>query len=411
MTTLLQKEQVDLARSIRNSAAVFLVMVMIEKVRPGRAVTPYEVAPILELDTRTVEKHMKSLCASNRAVFDGRGYVLTAGHALFLGMDQAQEIGMAPAEAQRRQALAINQAHADPALISAQSVQAVTHTLCVSLEDRLEEELFDSKKSSSSDSKSAQNVQLRPGVEGTYAIANGLTVVPQIMGLTFEDGRSIYRMEVIGGEVTSRDILNATEVLEGFGDVALHVLPVDAIKPELALGWVAKGYDDRQRLSNPPAGLVVSRLRDKPITQPPRKYLKDPTQYLPDDYCDLLHLKKYDCKSCVDTWFSTQAAYDEHVQTLHTVQAVEEEPEGCEYVVNEQLAPMWKTVLDNLQMEMPRASFDTWLRDTVALSHDGEVLTVGARNQYARDWLESRMSEVVNRLSGMQVSFVVASAD
>ncbi len=58
----------------------------------------------------------------------------------------------------------------------------------------------------------------------------------------------------------------------------------------------------------------------------------------------------------------------------------------------------WQTVLGQLQMEMPRASYDTWVRDTKPLSYDEGLLTIGVRNAYARDWLESRLSSTVSRL-------------
>jgi chromosomal replication initiator protein len=58
----------------------------------------------------------------------------------------------------------------------------------------------------------------------------------------------------------------------------------------------------------------------------------------------------------------------------------------------------WQSVLGQLQMEMPKASFDTWVRDTKPLSYDNGTLTIGARNAYARDWLESRLSSTVCRL-------------
>lgn len=58
----------------------------------------------------------------------------------------------------------------------------------------------------------------------------------------------------------------------------------------------------------------------------------------------------------------------------------------------------WQTVLGQLQMEMPRASYDTWVRDTRPISYSEGMLTVGVRNAYARDWLESRLSSTVSRL-------------
>lgn len=75
----------------------------------------------------------------------------------------------------------------------------------------------------------------------------------------------------------------------------------------------------------------------------------------------------------------------------------------------------WQSVLGQLQMEMPRASFDTWVRDTHPLSYEEGVMTIAARNAYARDWLENRLLSTVARLlAGMmnravEVRFVVAN--
>jgi len=73
----------------------------------------------------------------------------------------------------------------------------------------------------------------------------------------------------------------------------------------------------------------------------------------------------------------------------------------------------WQTVLGQLQMEMPRASFDTWVRDTKPISYQDGTLTIGVRNAYARDWLESRLTSTVSRLlvgvmnSSVAVNFMV----
>lgn len=74
----------------------------------------------------------------------------------------------------------------------------------------------------------------------------------------------------------------------------------------------------------------------------------------------------------------------------------------------------WQTVLGQLQMEMPRASYDTWVRDTRPVSYEDGLLTVGVGNAYARDWLESRLASTVSRLligimnRTVDVNFVVA---
>ncbi|GAB4548541.1 MAG: chromosomal replication initiator protein DnaA [Anaerolineales bacterium] len=77
----------------------------------------------------------------------------------------------------------------------------------------------------------------------------------------------------------------------------------------------------------------------------------------------------------------------------------------------------WQSVLSQLQMDMPRASYDTWVKDTRPVVFQNGVMTIGVRNAYARDWLESRLSETVNRLlvnalnASASVRFVVSQAD
>ncbi|MFC2028717.1 chromosomal replication initiator protein DnaA [Chloroflexota bacterium] len=74
----------------------------------------------------------------------------------------------------------------------------------------------------------------------------------------------------------------------------------------------------------------------------------------------------------------------------------------------------WQSALGQLQMEMPKASFDTWVRDTQILSYDGTKFMIGVRNAYARDWLESRLSSTATRLlmgilnQDVEVQFVVS---
>ena len=75
----------------------------------------------------------------------------------------------------------------------------------------------------------------------------------------------------------------------------------------------------------------------------------------------------------------------------------------------------WQSALGQLQMEMPKASFDTWVRDTQIASYVDGLFTVTVHNAYARDWLESRLSSTVKRLlmgimnRSVEVTFVVRS--
>jgi len=58
----------------------------------------------------------------------------------------------------------------------------------------------------------------------------------------------------------------------------------------------------------------------------------------------------------------------------------------------------WQAALGQLQMEMPKATFDTWVRDTNFVSFEDGVFVIGAVNEYARQWLEGRLSSTATRL-------------
>jgi chromosomal replication initiator protein len=73
----------------------------------------------------------------------------------------------------------------------------------------------------------------------------------------------------------------------------------------------------------------------------------------------------------------------------------------------------WRAALGQLQMEMPKAAFETWVRDAELISYEDGSFMVGVQNAYARDWLHSRLSSTITRLlTGMmnrtvEVRFVV----
>ncbi|HNT24301.1 MAG TPA: chromosomal replication initiator protein DnaA [Anaerolineales bacterium] len=58
----------------------------------------------------------------------------------------------------------------------------------------------------------------------------------------------------------------------------------------------------------------------------------------------------------------------------------------------------WQAALGQLQMDMPKASFDTWVRDAELVSYEDGVFVIGVANAYARDWLASRLSSTATRL-------------
>jgi chromosomal replication initiator protein DnaA len=73
--------------------------------------------------------------------------------------------------------------------------------------------------------------------------------------------------------------------------------------------------------------------------------------------------------------------------------------------------------MGQLQMEMSKAAFDTWISNAELVSYERDIYTIGVQNAYARDWLESRLTSTVSRLlTGLtgqpqSVRFVVTQND
>jgi hypothetical protein len=58
---------------------------------------------------------------------------------------------------------------------------------------------------------------------------------------------------------------------------------------------------------------------------------------------------------------------------------------------------IWQAALVELELQMTKATFDTWLKNTRAISHKDGIFVIGVRDDLARDWLESRLLTTVER--------------
>lgn len=74
---------------------------------------------------------------------------------------------------------------------------------------------------------------------------------------------------------------------------------------------------------------------------------------------------------------------------------------------------VWQATLGQLQLQLNRATFETWLKGSELLAHDEGLFTVRVRHAYAKDWLEKHLTPLINQtlstLHGRpsQVNFVV----
>ena len=61
---------------------------------------------------------------------------------------------------------------------------------------------------------------------------------------------------------------------------------------------------------------------------------------------------------------------------------------------------VWSAALGELQLQMTQATFDTWLRDSRLVKHEGDTFVIGVKSGYAKDWLEHRLLSTIKRTLG-----------
>ena len=58
---------------------------------------------------------------------------------------------------------------------------------------------------------------------------------------------------------------------------------------------------------------------------------------------------------------------------------------------------IWRAVLGELQLQLPRSAFQTWLKQTEGVAHDGHRFVVEAPTTFAVAWLERRMYNAIQK--------------
>lgn len=77
---------------------------------------------------------------------------------------------------------------------------------------------------------------------------------------------------------------------------------------------------------------------------------------------------------------------------------------------------IWQAALGELQLQVNRANFNTWLKDTSVVSQEDNLFVIGAPTAFAQEWLESRMKSLVKKTligivdHSVDVRFVVMPA-
>lgn len=258
--------------------------------------------------------------------------------------------------------------------------------------------------------------QLKESVVVVNDSESRLTTTPSKLGKN--PGENISPApEVFSDEV--RLALEQVPLLFDGGEVTQKGLP-HFLHLEKVMGWIAYVYDRRADIHTP-CGLLYSKLKDESSPSPSIKYMKNPYQYLPDDYLNAIGRFEKTCARC-EAGFTDLAAFEQHKETCTWTHIPETEIDDAQLAepdetVTPEVSAAWDAVLERVQLDMPRASFDTWMRDTAPLHYHGDELLVATRNMYAKDWLSDRMTAHASSLLAgvmgrpMKVKFVVMSGE
>lgn len=57
----------------------------------------------------------------------------------------------------------------------------------------------------------------------------------------------------------------------------------------------------------------------------------------------------------------------------------------------------WRSFMDAMSIEMPKASFDGFMRKTKVVGREDGILTIGTPDHYTRDWLAARLTRTAER--------------
>lgn len=248
--------------------------------------------------------------------------------------------------------------------------------------------------------------------------------------------QNVCAVEIAPG-VTTAKVLQFSAMLDGFEDgVYMEGVDCNSIHPRLALGWLAhclQGYKGGK--IDHPARLAHTKLKNPEQPKPFHKFYEGWESYLPDDYLMAIGWLKLECNVChaefskledlkahetmmmvcefgcgvrVHTAEELDAHHKTHEPKVQTFTALPTEHRG---------AKAWSLVMGELVNDMPKASFDTWVKDCTPVLFDGRTLQVAVRNAYVCDWLESRIGVKVSAMlknylhEPIVVDFVVGNVE
>lgn len=66
-------------------------------------------------------------------------------------------------------------------------------------------------------------------------------------------------------------------------------------------------------------------------------------------------------------------------------------------MINGGARQIWEAALGQLQLQVSKANYSTWLKDTVLVSAEDDLYVIGAPTSFATEWLENRLHSLVKK--------------
>jgi len=166
------------------------------------------------------------------------------------------------------------------------------------------------------------------------------------------------------------------ELMEALADIGVEnpkraVLARMAIDPLWVRAWQLWAEHPHRRSLTNPVGNIILKLESR--EPPPGEFLREA-----------------EAQNRRREWLREQEEESEEPE-----EDKPPEPEPDQALVDAQR--LWAMALGELQLQMTRATFDTWLRGSQVVGAGDGSFTVKVRHAYAVDWLQNRLLPVIQR--------------
>lgn len=114
-------------------------------------------------------------------------------------------------------------------------------------------------------------------------------------------------------------------------------------------------------------------------------------------WCSFMQKRDYQHVPTVQQTADDYSTNYSHVDETPAVDEYETEVDPAPYIDPERVK-QWQSAFVQLELQLDKASFDTWLRDAHLVAFEDEAFVIGVRNDAARQMLAYRLNKKIDRI-------------